>query len=748
MRYALGLAIWLLATSGLFAADQTKSKTSPDQPQPLQMGILIGGKSWDMADTYPDKARKNSQKAELNAPSNEPIIGFLLTDPNNYGLQYTCSYRDTLLYNKKTETVPAGTPCPNVPHNTQSLYIESLKVEFAAKTTDASGTASAAGATGNIKISCRLFDISTGVMTLSDTDPPTLAALPVRPEPAASRPEPPIRPAHAAHPHHYVHAAHRRHGVWHRAHVAYAAPPVPILIPVVILPPVPPAEPPAPTPCATTRATQRIVGVEISLQPPPPPPPPSPPPSLQLGVLLSGNYKDFQLSDSSPDPANGNVPTVKFQTSTDQSISGFFLKHQTQDKSQKLANPFQYSCAYKQDILDGATPPPDPIKGTGTEDKPCPDLAGVNKPVYLSSLAVTDDPSGTIKISCWLYDRNSKATIVTAPATLCTTSDTERIVGIQISLQPPPTLQMGVLLSGKKDFQLSVSSPDKANNNVPTVDFPAGDQPISGFSLKHQTSDENPKVENPFQYSCTYKQGVVAGQAAPLEMSAKADEGKPCPDPAGVTGPVYLTGLDIVDSPKGTIKISCSLYDPKSKAPIVSAPPTACKATDDTQRIVGVHVSVQPPPPPPRPLLQLRILASEKKEWSTTQSFSALTDTGGQTFAAPTPPAHDPIVGVFLRNETPDFGFLYTCVLHDVKQNRNVPITVPAGVSCIGDTSNAEELYVSELTVEPTGNPPAQFTISCTLSDSDKPGRPCKTAPDSSQRIVGVQVDIQLPPLP
>src|ERR1700675_2582651 len=105
MRYALGLVIWLLATSGLFAADQTKSKTNSDQPQPLQLGILIGGKSWDMTDAYPDKARKNSQKAEFYVPSNEPIIGFLLTDPNNYGLQYTCSYRDTLLGNDKTETV-------------------------------------------------------------------------------------------------------------------------------------------------------------------------------------------------------------------------------------------------------------------------------------------------------------------------------------------------------------------------------------------------------------------------------------------------------------------------------------------------------------------------------------------------------------------------------------------------------------------------------------------------------------------
>src|ERR1700683_3316911 len=148
MRFVLGLVIWLLATSGLFAAEQTKSKTSSDQPQPVQMGILIGGKSWDMTDTYPDKARKNAQKAALYAPSNEPIIGFLLIDPNDYGLQYTCTYRDTLLYNEKTETVQAGTPCPNVLHNTQSLYIESLKGKFVSKTTGATGATGPAATKG------------------------------------------------------------------------------------------------------------------------------------------------------------------------------------------------------------------------------------------------------------------------------------------------------------------------------------------------------------------------------------------------------------------------------------------------------------------------------------------------------------------------------------------------------------------------------------------------------------------------
>ena len=105
MRYVLGLVFLLLVTSGLCAADKTKSKTSSDQPVPLQLGILIGGKSWDLADTYPDKSRKNSQKAELHTPRNEAIIGFSLTDQNEYGLQYTCTYKDTLIGNEKTETV-------------------------------------------------------------------------------------------------------------------------------------------------------------------------------------------------------------------------------------------------------------------------------------------------------------------------------------------------------------------------------------------------------------------------------------------------------------------------------------------------------------------------------------------------------------------------------------------------------------------------------------------------------------------
>jgi hypothetical protein len=158
MRYALGLVVWLLATSGLLAADQTMSKSTSSTPGPIQLGILVGGTAWDMANLSPDKTDPGFQTAELHTLGSEPIIGVLLTNPNNYGLQYTCVYRDSLLGNDKTETVKAGLPCPNVPHNTQSLYVKSLSAEL----TSQPG--------GKIKISCSLFDYITKRTTETHTD--------------------------------------------------------------------------------------------------------------------------------------------------------------------------------------------------------------------------------------------------------------------------------------------------------------------------------------------------------------------------------------------------------------------------------------------------------------------------------------------------------------------------------------------------------------------------------------------------
>jgi hypothetical protein len=564
MRYALGLVIWFLATSGLLAADQTKSKTNSDQPDPFQLGILIGGKSWDMSDADSDKARKNFQRAELQTPANEAIIGFLLTNPNNYDLQYTCVYRDTLLYNEKTETVEAGKPCPNVAHNTQSLYIESLKVDFTSK------------AKGTIQISCRLYDIDTGTVTLTKPDPPP----PLPPVPPPAPPTAPVSTPRLVHPHHYVHSPYRRHyvhaayrrhrGTAHRPYPAYAAPAVPGRPVAVVAPSAPPAEPSSPTPCVTTKTSQRIVGVQVSLQPPP---------SFQLGIVTEKN--DLQLFDSSSSTSDNRVSTVKFQTA-DQPISGFLLAHKTQGDSQKSPPPFDCSCAYKQDAV---------------------------------------------------------------PA-----------------------------------------SPEKT--------------------------------------------GL---------------EGKLCPDPTGLSKPVYLTNLDVVDNPKNTIKTSCWLYDTKNKTPLPGpeTAPAPCKTSDDT-RIVGVQISVLSPAPPSPLLLTMDILASGI--WNQTPSFFGTTDNESQVFALSTSGAHEPIVGVFLRNETPAFGFNYKCVFRDTVHKQDVPKPVSAGEPCIGDTVDAKSLYLKELSIEPTSDPAAKFTLSCTLSDSDKPVSPCKTATDS-QRIVGIQVEIQPPPL-
>jgi hypothetical protein len=149
MRYALGLVVWLLATSGLLAADQTKSKSTSGTPGPIQLGILVGGKAWDMADFSPDKTDQGFQTAALYTRADEPIIGILLTNPNNYDFEYTCVYRDSLLDNDKTETVKAGQPCPSIPHNTQSLYVKSLSAKFTSEPA------------GQIKISCALFDPGT-----------------------------------------------------------------------------------------------------------------------------------------------------------------------------------------------------------------------------------------------------------------------------------------------------------------------------------------------------------------------------------------------------------------------------------------------------------------------------------------------------------------------------------------------------------------------------------------------------------
>ena len=93
---------------------------------------------------------------------------------------------------------------------------------------------------------------------------------------------------------------------------------------------------------------------------------------------------------------------------------------------------------------------------------------------------------------------------------------------------------MSVYLTGNKDAQPSAYSTD---NNVPTVKYeakdPTKDPPIiSGFSLQHQTSDKNQKVEYP--YSCNYQQVVAAGATAPPGKPDKASEGKPCPAAAGV----------------------------------------------------------------------------------------------------------------------------------------------------------------------------------------------------------------------
>jgi hypothetical protein len=141
MRYTPALAVLLWMTNGFLdliqigpgvatAMAQTPPPVTSNELPTFQMGVLVGGKAWDMTAAWTD-GNDGTQTAKILTPKGAAIIGVLLKNSSklDFDFQYACTYRASSLGDDKTETQKSGTACPNV-SPIQSLYLKGLNLNL------------------------------------------------------------------------------------------------------------------------------------------------------------------------------------------------------------------------------------------------------------------------------------------------------------------------------------------------------------------------------------------------------------------------------------------------------------------------------------------------------------------------------------------------------------------------------------------------------------------------------------------